>query len=92
MRPLLIDPASSATSWLIAHLNSMGPVEVVVAREEKLLFVTEMAVQFGKSLVIQEVDTIHPMLYPLLRGDLIQSGKSQKIMIDVEIIVKSVPK
>lgn len=35
----------------------------------------ELAVRFGKTLVIQEVDGVDPVLYPLLRGDLISQGK-----------------
>lgn len=34
----------------------------------------ELAVRFGKTLVIQEMDGIEPILYPLLRGDLISQG------------------
>lgn len=32
----------------------------------------ELAVRFGKTLLIQEMDTVEPILYPLLRGDLIR--------------------
>ena len=35
----------------------------------------ELAVRFGKTLVIQEVDGVEPVLYPLLRGDLTSQGK-----------------
>lgn len=38
----------------------------------------ELAVRFGKTLVIQEVDIIEPILYPLLRGDLISQGDIQQ--------------
>ncbi len=31
--------------------------------------------RFGKTLVIQEVDGVEPILYPLLRGDLVAQGK-----------------
>ena len=33
-----------------------------------------MAVRFGKTLLIQDVDSIHPVLFPLLRHDLINQG------------------
>ena len=35
----------------------------------------ELAVRFGKTLIIQEVDGVEPVLYPLLRGDLVSQGK-----------------
>jgi hypothetical protein len=34
-----------------------------------------LAVRFGKTLIIQEVDGVEPVLYPLLRGDLVSQGK-----------------
>ena len=34
----------------------------------------ELAVRFGKTLIIQEMDGIEPILYPILRGDLISQG------------------
>ena len=36
----------------------------------------ELAVRFGKTLVVQEIDFIEPILYPLLRKDLISMGES----------------
>lgn len=34
----------------------------------------ELAVRFGKTLIIQEMDGVEPVLYPLLRKDLIAQG------------------
>lgn len=34
----------------------------------------ELAVRFGKTLIIQEMDGVEPVLYPLLRRDLIVQG------------------
>lgn len=35
----------------------------------------ELAVRFGKTLIIQEMDGVEPVLYPLLRRDLVAQGK-----------------
>ena len=35
----------------------------------------ELAVRFGKTLIIQEVDGVEPILYPLLRKDLVSQGQ-----------------
>ena len=35
----------------------------------------ELAVRFGKTLIIQEVDGVEPVLFPLLRGDLVSQGE-----------------
>lgn len=34
----------------------------------------ELAVRFGKTLVIQEVDGVEPILYPVLRKDFTSQG------------------
>lgn len=34
----------------------------------------ELAVRFGKTLIIREMDEVEPALYPLLRRDLIAQG------------------
>lgn len=34
----------------------------------------ELAVRFGKTLIIQEMDGVEPVLYPLLRRDLVAQG------------------
>lgn len=34
----------------------------------------ELAVRFGKTLIIREMDGVEPALYPLLRRDLIAQG------------------
>ena len=36
--------------------------------------------RFGKTLLIQEMDTVEPILYPLLRGDLIRFVMSLDII------------
>ena len=35
----------------------------------------ELAVRFGKTLIIQEMDGVEPVLFPLLRGDLTAMGR-----------------
>jgi dynein heavy chain 2 len=34
--------------------------------------------RFGKVLIIQEVDNIDPVLFPILQGDLINQGKNMR--------------
>lgn len=45
-----------------------------------MLTSVEMAVRFGKTLLIQDVDSIHPVVFPLLRHDLINQGTFKKII------------
>lgn len=41
----------------------------------------ELAVRFGKTIVIQEIDTIEGLLIPLLRKDLLHQGPRWVVMI-----------
>lgn len=44
-------------------------------QDSNFITTLELAVRFGKTLVIQEMDGVEPVLYPLLRRDLIAQGK-----------------
>ena len=49
-------------------------LEVINANDSGFMTALELAVRFGKTLVIQEMDSVDPALYPLLRGDFISQG------------------
>eukprot|EP00050_Salpingoeca_kvevrii_P020215 m.95860 g.95860 ORF g.95860 m.95860 type:complete len:4292 (+) comp8765_c0_seq1:164-13039(+) len=71
--PYLIDPASRAVTWLKKHLTG-GRLEVVNHQDSNFVTQLELAVRFGKTLIVQELDSIEPLLYPVLRKDLIAQG------------------
>nr|XP_026693267.1 cytoplasmic dynein 2 heavy chain 1-like isoform X1 [Ciona intestinalis] len=73
LRPFLVDPSSRATEWLKQHLKE-SRLEVVNQQDANFATTLELAVRFGKTLIIQEMDHIEPVLYPLLRGDLVSLG------------------
>ena len=50
-------------------------LEVINQQDANFSTALELAVRFGKTLIIQEVDGVEPVLYPLLRGDLISQGQ-----------------
>ena len=41
----------------------------------------ELAVRFGKTLVIQEMDGVEPVLFPILRGDFISQGEDRRLLL-----------
>ena len=71
--PLLVDPSSSADAWLRETLKD-SRLEVVNQADANFTTALELAIRFGKTLLVQEVDTIEPMLYPILRRDLVAQG------------------
>ena len=74
--PFIIDPASAATEWLRTTLGKEKnrPLEVVTHHDSRFNNQVELAVRFGKTLLILEVDGVEPMLYPLCRKDLCHQG------------------
>ena len=71
----IIDPSTRATEWLkkSKSLNS-DALEVTNLYEDRFQLTLELAVRFGKTLLVQEVNTIDPLLYPILRKDLSGQG------------------
>lgn len=74
--PFIIDPASACTTWLQAELakDTTRPLATVQSQDARFVSNVEQAVRFGKTLVVLEVDTVEPYLYPLVRRDLIHQG------------------
>ena len=71
---LLIDPSTKASEWLKTRLRKGQPLEVISQHDANFNTQLELAVRFGKVLVIEEVDRLEAVLYPLLRKDLITQG------------------
>ncbi len=83
--PFLIDPSQRATEWLKTHLKEFR-LEVINQQDSNFTTALELAVRFGKTLIIQEVDKIEPLLYPLLRKDLICQGPRFVIQLGDKLI------
>lgn len=50
-------------------------IKVSFFQDTNFINALELAVRFGKTLIIQEMDGVEPVLYPLLRKDLVAQGK-----------------
>ena len=74
--PFIIDPASAATDWLKSILSGdkSRPLEIVTQFDSRFMNQVELAVRFGKTLVVLEVDGVESALYPLCRKDLCHQG------------------
>ncbi|GFR12638.1 cytoplasmic dynein 2 heavy chain 1 [Trichonephila clavata] len=83
--PFLIDPSFQAASWLKSNMAN-SQLEVVNCHDSNFLTSVEMAVRFGKTLLLQDVDSIHPVLYPLLRRDLINQGPRFVVQIGEKVV------
>ncbi len=80
--PFLVDPSSRAGGWLRANLGTEeSPLEVTTQEDERFVLTLELAVRFGKTLLVQEVTDVSPILYPVLRKDLVGSGPYKSVQI-----------
>lgn len=77
---LLIDPSNRASSWLKNHMSKQK-LEVVNHQDSNFTTQLELAVRFGKTLIIQEMDTIEPILYPIMRKELQSQGPRHVVQI-----------
>ncbi|KAG5876642.1 hypothetical protein JTB14_012987 [Gonioctena quinquepunctata] len=83
--PLLVDPTSSATTWIKHHLKHKK-VECTTQNSPKFNGMLELAVRFGKIFVIEEVDTISPTLYQILRKEFISQGERRLIKLNGKLM------
>ncbi|KAF5921105.1 hypothetical protein HPG69_018505 [Diceros bicornis minor] len=56
------------------------------AQDSNFITTLELAVRFGKTLIIQEMDGVEPVLYPILRRDLVAQGPRYVVQIGDKII------
>lgn len=82
--PLLIDPNGVTTAWL-QHMAAItakaGTAEVVSMHDSRLATALELAVRFGKTLVVTNADTVAPLMVNTLRRDFLLRGTSHAVII-----------
>ena len=81
--PLIIDPSTQASQWLKEHVakDEKSALEVVTMHDKRFANKLELAVRFGKTLIIEEVDKIEPILYNVIRKDFERQGL--RLMVQV---------
>lgn len=80
--PLIVDPANRAIDWVRNHyISQKVVVEVTSLHDERFTHTLELAIRFGKTLFITEVDDVIPMLYPILRCDLSSAGAKRTVQV-----------
>ena len=84
---LIVDPANQASEWLKKNLKSREfVVESCTMADERFSNTLELAVRFGKTLLICEVDRIDPMLYPLIRKEFTLEGPKKVVRIGDKLV------
>ena len=79
--PFIIDPSTQALSWIKKHFEKDGNVEVSNVNDERFFLNLELSIRFGKTLIVQDVEDIAPVLYPLLREQIIGQGPYKVVQV-----------
>ncbi|KAA6401027.1 MAG: putative Dynein heavy chain [Streblomastix strix] len=61
-------------------------IDIIQQNDLKFLQKLELAVKWGKVLIVQEVDTIEPVLFPILRNELIKQGNRLVVTIGEKLV------
>lgn len=75
--------ASSTNEWT---KEKSGSIEIVSASNSKLQNQIELAVRFGKTILITDMDVMEPSLYPILRKDIYNQGSRTMIPVGDKIL------
>ncbi|XP_067623203.1 cytoplasmic dynein 2 heavy chain 1-like [Eurosta solidaginis] len=77
--PLVLDPTQTAMNWLAEYLRTKGrPYDITTQNNERLNYMLELAVRFGKVLVVKDCQQLRPPLLQLLQGRFyVKFGKKQ---------------
>ncbi|XP_015834463.1 cytoplasmic dynein 2 heavy chain 1 [Tribolium castaneum] len=83
--PLLIDPTSNAINWFKNHLKHRQ-IETVTQNNPKFNNNLELSVRFGKVLIIEEIEKVSSVLFPLLRNEFVYQGERKLINLNGKLI------
>lgn len=69
--PLLNDPTKSAVAWLTKYLQSKELAhDVTTQHSERFAYTLELAVRFGKILIVEDCNEINPPLLGIVTGNI----------------------
>ncbi|EJD73854.1 cytoplasmic dynein 2 heavy chain 1, variant [Loa loa] len=83
--PLIIDPSGRASLFLEEYLKDKQ-LEKVNANDSNFLTQVELAIRFGKFLLIDDVNRVEPTLISLLRKDFSNQGPRRIVQIGEKAI------
>ncbi|KAI9564905.1 hypothetical protein GHT06_008646 [Daphnia sinensis] len=83
--PHILDASGKSIQWIIAHFKSMT-VETTSQRDERFANILDLAIRFGKIIIIQDVDAIDPILFPILCNDYVIQGVRKLVRLGDKLV------
>lgn len=85
--PLLLDPTQTAGQWLMAHLKGSGRAcELTTHGNERLAYQLELAVRFGKTLLVADCEQLRPPILQLLQGHIHVRFNKRQLAIGSKLV------
>ena len=84
--PLVVDPNNSLSQWLMTRIKKDKQIEIVSSTEKKIVSVLELGIRFGKTVIVNDVDTIEPLYFNILRRDLKKQGPRLIVQIGDKMV------
>ncbi|KAH8249647.1 hypothetical protein KR032_011100, partial [Drosophila birchii] len=85
--PLLLDPTQTAAQWLMAHLKGSGRAcEMTTHGNERLAYQLELAVRFGKTLLVTDCEQLRPPILQLLQGHIYVRFNKKQLAIGSKLV------
>lgn len=85
--PLLVDPLGSCFIWIKSYLQSQSKAfEVTTQDAERFTYQVELAVRFGKILIVQDAQVIVPPLLSIITSDIYSRYNKKMIQVGNKLI------
>ncbi|XP_076274081.1 dynein cytoplasmic heavy chain beethoven isoform X2 [Rhynchophorus ferrugineus] len=82
LTPLITDPTSSAVHWIKTHFGANKKnFDFTSPNSPKFNTILETSVRFGKILLVEELEELPQVLYPLVKKQAITDGERKMIKI-----------
>jgi dynein heavy chain 2 len=83
--PLIIDPSNQCFEWLQNHFRERK-IDIISLKDANFGKSLELAIRFGKTLLVTNVDQIDPSLAALLRRDYVKQGTRTTVALGDKVV------
>lgn len=85
--PLLIDPTGTAVTWLKEYLQSQELAhELTTQNNPRLMYTLELAIRFGKILIIQDCQELRPTLLQVIMNRIYMKFNKRQLELGSKLI------
>ncbi|XP_002132927.3 cytoplasmic dynein 2 heavy chain 1 [Drosophila pseudoobscura] len=85
--PLLLDPTQTAAEWLMPYLKGSGRAcEMATHGNERLSYQLELAVRFGKTLLVTDCEQLRPPLLQMLQGHIYVRFNKRQVAVGSKLV------